>query len=542
MTVERAPKTRTKASTGYTAASIQVLEGLDPVRKRPGMFIGSTDVRGLHQLVWEVVDNSIDEAMAHQATRIDVTIHADGKIEVVDDGRGIPVDRHATGKSALEVIMTVLHAGGKFGGGGYKVSGGLHGVGVSVVNALSSEMRVEVLRDGKRHVQEFVRGVPEGSRQADRRHGRSQPGPRSRAGSARTGRAPSSRPDPEMFETLDFSWDMISTRMRESAYLNKGLWIRLRDERTDTEKNFFFQGGVTSFVRHLNRRRDVLNARPIYVERMVGSTSVEVALQYNDAFAENVIAFANNIHTVDGGTHVAGFRAALTTSLNTWSRKSGTLSEKEANLSGDDVREGLTAVISVKLTDPQFEGQTKAKLGNAEIKGIVQNVVTEGIVQHLEENPADGRRIIEKCLTAARAREAARKARDLVIRKGALEGMALPGKLADCQERDPARSELYIVEGDSAGGSAKQGRDRRFQAILPMFGKMLNVEKARLDRVLSSRQDPAAGHRARRRHRRDIRHRQAALPPHLPAVGRRRRRRAHHARCCSRSSTGTCRR
>ncbi len=274
--------------------------------------------------------------------------------------------------------------------------------------------------------------------------------------------------------------------MRESAYLNKGLWIRLRDERTDTEKNFFFQGGVTSFVRHLNRRRDVLNARPIYVERMVGSTSVEVALQYNDAFAENVIAFANNIHTVDGGTHVAGFRAALTTSLNTWSRKSGTLSEKEANLSGDDVREGLTAVISVKLTDPQFEGQTKAKLGNADIKGIVQNVVTEGIVQHLEENPADGRRIIEKCLTAARAREAARKARDLVIRKGALEGMALPGKLADCQERDPARSELYIVEGDSAGGSAKQGRDRRFQAILPMFGKMLNVEKARLDRVLCS--------------------------------------------------------
>jgi DNA gyrase subunit B len=274
--------------------------------------------------------------------------------------------------------------------------------------------------------------------------------------------------------------------MRESAYLNKGLWICLRDERTDTEKNFFFQGGVTSFVRHLNRRRDVLNGRPIYVERMVGTTSVEVALQYNDGFAENVIAFANNIHTVDGGTHVAGFRSALTSSLNTWSRKSGTLSEKEANLSGDDAREGLTAVISVKLTDPQFEGQTKAKLGNADIKGIVQNVVTEGIVQHLEENPADGRRIIEKCLTAARAREAARKARDLVIRKGALEGMALPGKLADCQERDPARSELYIVEGDSAGGSAKQGRDRRFQAILPMFGKMLNVEKARLDRVLSS--------------------------------------------------------
>src|SRR5688500_4706449 len=484
MTVERAPKTRAKASS-YTAANIQVLEGLQAVRKRPGMYIGSTDQRGLHQLVWEVVDNSIDEAMANQATRIDVTINADVKIEVVVDSRGIPVYKHSTGKSALEVIMTVLHAGGKFGGGGYKVSGGLHGVGVSVVNALSSEMRVEVLRDGKRHVQEFVRGAPKGP--VKQTGGMAEANRDLDPGWKRThGTRSFFRPDPEMFETLDFSWETISTRMRESAYLNKGLWVRLRDERTDTEKNFFFQGGVTSFVRHLNRRRGVLNARPIYVERLVDSTNVEVALQYNDAFAEYVLAFANNIHTIDGGTHVAGFRAALTSSLNTWSRKSGTLSEKEANLSGDDVREGLTAVISVKLTDPQFEGQTKAKLGNADIKGIVQNVVTEGIVQHLEENPADGRRIIEKCLTAARAREAARKARDLVIRKGALEGMALPGKLADCQERDPARSELYIVEGDSAGGSAKQGRDRRFQAILPMFGKMLNVEKARLDKVLSS--------------------------------------------------------
>ncbi len=293
-------------------------------------------------------------------------------------------------------------------------------------------------------------------------------------------------PDPAIFDTLDFSWDLIATRVRESAYLNKGVWIRLRDERVDREKNFFFEGGVTSFVRHLNRRREVLNPKPIHVERVVDGTSVEVALQYNDGFAETVLAFANNIHTVDGGTHVAGFRAALTGSLNEWARKSSTLSEKEANLTGDDVREGLTAVISVKLTDPQFEGQTKAKLGNADVKGIVQRVVTEGITQHLEENPADGRRIIEKSVTAARAREAARKARDLVIRKGALDGMALPGKLADCQERDPARSELYIVEGDSAGGSAKQGRDRRFQAVLPMFGKMLNVEKARLDRVLSS--------------------------------------------------------
>ncbi|MEO8511603.1 MAG: DNA gyrase subunit B, partial [Chloroflexota bacterium] len=375
--------------------------------------------------------------------------------------------------------------GGKFGGGGYKVSGGLHGVGVSVVNALADQMRVEVLRDGKRWIQEYERGDPKAP--AHQSGGVKEANRGLIEGWKRTsGTRTIFHPDPQIFETLDFSWETISTRLRESAYLNKGLWISLRDERIDREKNFFFQGGVTSFVRHLNRRRGTLQTRPIYVEKVVSGTNVEVALQYNDGFAENVLAFANNIHTVDGGTHVAGFRSALTGSLNTWSRKSGTLSEKEANLSGEDVREGLTAVISVKLTDPQFEGQTKAKLGNADIKGIVQNVVTEGIIQHLEENPADGRRIIEKCLTSARAREAARKARDLVIRKGALEGMALPGKLADCQERDPARSELYIVEGDSAGGSAKQGRDRRFQAILPMFGKMLNVEKARLDRVLSS--------------------------------------------------------
>ncbi|HET8587084.1 MAG TPA: DNA topoisomerase (ATP-hydrolyzing) subunit B [Candidatus Limnocylindria bacterium] len=486
MTVEPAAKTRrSRGGSDYTAANIQVLEGLQAVRKRPGMYIGSTDARGLHQLVWEVVDNSIDEAMANQATRIDVTVHADGQVEVVDDGRGIPVDKHATGKSALEVIMTVLHAGGKFGGGGYKVSGGLHGVGVSVVNALSSFMRVEVLRNGKRWIQEYERGVPRG---AVHQAGNSTEANRGldpdwqRTSGTRT----FFQADPEMFETLDYSWETISTRLRESAYLNKGLWIRLRDDRSDRVKNFYFEGGVTSFVRHLNRRRTTLNSRPIHVERVVDGTSVEVALQYNDGFTENVLAFANNIHTVDGGTHVTGVRAALTSSLNDWARKSSTLSDKDANLTGDDVREGLTAVISVKLTDPQFEGQTKAKLGNADVKGIVQTVLADGIVQHLEENPADGRRIIEKSVTAARAREAARKARDLVIRKGALDGMALPGKLADCQERDPARSELYIVEGDSAGGSAKQGRDRRFQAVLPMFGKMLNVEKARLDRVLSS--------------------------------------------------------
>jgi DNA gyrase subunit B len=487
MTVQPARGQRRKNASGeYTAANIQVLEGLQAVRKRPGMYIGSTDARGLHQLVWEVVDNSIDEAMANVATRIDVTIHADGSVEVVDDGRGIPVGKHASGKDALEVVHTVLHAGGKFGGGGYKVSGGLHGVGVSVVNALSSRMRVEVLRDSKRYLQEFTNGgkptgkVRQAGGRAEANRGLDP------AWDRRSGTRTYFTPDPAMFETLDFSWETIATRLRESAYLNKGLWIRLVDGRADREKNFFFEGGVTSFVRHLNRRRDVLNARPIHVERMVDTTSVEVALQYNDGFAETVLAFANNIHTVDGGTHVTGFRAALTSSLNDWARKAGVLSDKDANLSGDDVREGLTAVVSVKLTDPQFEGQTKAKLGNADVKGAVQTVVADGIMQHLEENPADGRRIIEKSLTAARAREAARKARDLVIRKGALEGMALPGKLADCQERDPARSELYIVEGDSAGGSAKQGRDRRFQAVLPMFGKMLNVEKARLDRVLSS--------------------------------------------------------
>ena len=485
MTAQPARRPRRRATSEYTAANIQVLEGLTAVRKRPGMYIGSTDQRGLHQLVWEVVDNSIDEAMANEATRIDVTIHADGQVEVVDDGRGIPVGKHASGKDALEVVHTVLHAGGKFGGGGYKVSGGLHGVGVSVVNALSSAMRVEVLRDGKRYVQEYSRGTPKGPVRLQGGQAEANRGlvtAKERAHGTRT----LFQPDAEIFEDLDFSWDLIATRLRESAYLNKGLWICLIDERIGREKNFYFEGGVTSFVRHLNRRREVLNQRPIHVERLVDTTSVEVALQYNDGFAETVLAFANNIHTVDGGTHVTGFRAALTSSLNDWARKAAVLSEKDANLTGDDVREGLTAVISVKLTDPQFEGQTKAKLGNAEVKGAVQAVVADGIIQHLEENPADGRRIIEKSVTAARAREAARKARDLVIRKGALDGMALPGKLADCQERDPARSELYIVEGDSAGGSAKQGRDRRTQAVLPMFGKMLNVEKARLDRVLSS--------------------------------------------------------
>ena len=467
-------RSRASASTDYNAESIQVLEGLDPVRRRPGMYIGSTDVRGLHHLVWEVVDNSIDEAMAGHATHVEVRMLEDGSVRVTDDGRGVPVGRHPSGKDALEIVHTVLHAGSKFGGGGYKVSGGLHGVGVSVVNALSESLRVESARDGSVWAQEYSRGVPTTTvlrvgPQGDRR------------GTTTTFKA-----DPQVFESVEFSFDTIAQRLRESAYLNKGLWIRLLDDRAERERSFYFEGGLVSFVRHLNKNKETLHSRPIYVERHENSTTIEVALQYNDSYAENVFSFANNINTVDGGSHLTGFRAALTRSLNDYARRASILKDADANLSGEDVREGLTAVVSVKLVEPQFEGQTKAKLGNAEIKGQVEAAVAEGVGQYLDENPADGRRMIEKSLTAARAREAARKARDLVIRKGALEGMSLPGKLADCQERDPAKSELYIVEGDSAGGSAKQGRDRRFQAILPLRGKLLNVEKARLDKIVSS--------------------------------------------------------
>ncbi|HZC32248.1 MAG TPA: DNA topoisomerase (ATP-hydrolyzing) subunit B, partial [Candidatus Bathyarchaeia archaeon] len=451
-----------------------MLEGLEAVRRRPGMYIGSTDARGLHHLVWEVVDNSIDEAMAGHATTILVTIKADSTVVVVDDGRGVPVGKHSTGKDALEVVHTVLHAGGKFGGGGYKVSGGLHGVGVSVVNALSAWMRVESSRDGFIYSQEYARGKP------------TTPVKKIGPAHGRRGTTTLFRADPDVFETIEYSFETISQRLRESAYLNKGVWITLLDERIDRERSFYFEGGLISFVRHLNRNKEVLHQRPIYCEKREGTTVVEAALQYNDTYTENVLAFANNINTVDGGSHVTGFRAALTSSLNDWARRAGVLKDNDANLSGDDVREGLTAVISVKLTEPQFEGQTKAKLGNAEVKGQVQTALAEALGQYLDENPGDGRRIIEKCLTAARARDAARKARDLVLRKGALDGLSLPGKLADCQERDPARSELYIVEGDSAGGSAKQGRDRRFQAILPLRGKLLNVEKARLDKIVAS--------------------------------------------------------
>ncbi|MFM8915443.1 MAG: DNA gyrase subunit B, partial [Candidatus Limnocylindrus sp.] len=464
-----------KGSGDYGASSIQVLEGLEAVRKRPGMYIGSTDERGLHHLVYEVVDNSVDEAMAGHATRIVVRINKDNSITVADDGRGVPVGKHATGKDALEVVHTVLHAGGKFGGGGYKVSGGLHGVGVSVVNALSIKLRVESARDGFVWSQEYERGVPrtkviKGNPSAGRR-----------------GTLTTFLPDPEMFSTTEYSFETLANRLRESAYLNKGLWMTLIDDRADREATFYFQGGIVSFVRHLNRKRKVTHDRPVYIEGMEGTTSVEVAFQYqSDSWSETLLAFANNINTIDGGTHVTGFRAALTSSLNDWGRKNGAMKDNDPNLTGEDVREGLTAVISVKLVDPQFEGQTKAKLGTAEIKGIVQTAVNKGLTQFLEENPSDGKEVIRQALNAARGREAARKAKELVMRKGALEGSALPGKLADCQERDPAKSELYIVEGESAGGSAKQGRDRRFQAIFPLRGKLLNVEKARIDKILGS--------------------------------------------------------
>jgi DNA gyrase subunit B len=457
----------------YNAENIQVLEGLEPVRRRPGMYIGSTDQRGLHHLVYEIVDNSIDEAMAGYCTQIDVTLGADGWVTVRDNGRGIPVDIHATtGRSALETVMTVLHAGGKFGGGGYKVSGGLHGVGASVVNALSTECTVEVHRDGKRYFQAYERGVP---KEAVKVIGRAE-GP--------TGTITSFHADPDVFTDATYNFETLAQRLREQAYLTKGLTIRIAEEATDRELTFYFEGGILSFVRHLNKHRQAVNPRPFYAERQVNGTWVEAALQYNDGFAESVFSFANTINTVDGGTHLTGFRSALTRGLNDYARKAKLLKDDDANLTGEDVREGLTAIISVRLEEPQFEGQTKAKLGNAEVKSNVESAVGEGLTTYLEENPSDAKRIIEKCLLAARAREAARKARDLVQRKGALENTMLPGKLADCSERDPSRCELYLVEGDSAGGSAKQGRDRRFQAILPLRGKILNVERAREDKML----------------------------------------------------------
>jgi len=464
----------TKTDVRYDASAIQVLEGLEAVRRRPGMYIGSTDVRGLHHLVYEIVDNSVDEALAGFCDRIDVTIHADGSVRVRDNGRGIPVDMHPkVGKSALEVIMTTLHAGGKFGGGGYKVSGGLHGVGASVVNALSEWLEVTVRRDGKIYRQRYARGVPTSPVEVI-----------GETSSEDHGTETVFLPDRQIFRTLDYQTEVLLQRFREIAYLTSGLTIHFVDERNDTEMTFSFEGGIVSFVRHLNKTKEVLQPQPFYVKRELNGCIVEVAIQYTDSFAESTHAFANNINTIDGGTHVTGFKAALTRAINEYARRHGLLKEGDPNLSGEDVREGLTAIISVMLPEPQFEGQTKTKLGNAEVAGIVQSVVYESFSSYLEENPQIARRIIEKCLTAARAREAARKARELVQRKGALDTLSLPGKLADCTERDPAKAELYIVEGDSAGGSAKQGRDRRFQAVLPLRGKILNVEKARLDRML----------------------------------------------------------
>ena len=459
----------------YDASSIQVLEGLEAVRRRPGMYIGSTDARGLHHLVYEIVDNSTDEAMAGFCDRIDVTIAPDGWVTVRDNGRGIPVGTHEkTGKSALETVMTVLHAGGKFGGGAYKVSGGLHGVGASVVNALSSQLWVEVRTGGTVYRQEYVRGVPQDDVQVA-----------GTCGPDEHGTTVSWLADVEIFKEINYDFDTLAQRFREVAYLTKGLWLRFLDERDDRELNFYFEGGIQSFVRERNRGQAVLHKTPIYIERQVNGTGIEVALQYNDGFQEATFSFANHVNTVDGGTHLTGFRTALTRVLNDYARRQKLLKDDEGNLTGEDVREGLVAVVSVKLSEPQFEGQTKGKLGNGEVANHVQSAVADALNQYLDEHPSDGKRIIEKCITAARAREAARKAREMVVRKGALEGTMLPGKLADCQERNPDFCELYLVEGDSAGGTAKMGRDRRYQAILPLRGKILNVEKARVDKMLA---------------------------------------------------------
>ncbi len=460
----------------YDASKITVLEGLEAVRRRPGMYIGSTDIRGLHHLVFEVVDNAVDEALAGACDLITVHIDPDCVVTVTDNGRGIPVDVHAqTGKSGVEVVMTKLHAGAKFGDGGYKVASGLHGVGVSAVNALSEWLQVRVRRDGQIYEQKFKRGVPTGELKVIGKYPKDE----------RTGSIISFLPDKQIFKQVDYKFDVLAQRFREMAFLTHGLTIRFIDERDDREASFYFEGGISSFVRYLNRNRPVLHP-PFTVSAPINGSVIEAAIQYTDSYAESVYTFANNINTVDGGTHLTGFRSALTRTLNDYGRKNNVLKENDPNLSGDDTREGLTAIISVKLQDPQFESQTKAKLGNAEVKTQVEQVVGEAFGEWLEEHPREARAIIEKGITAARAREAARHARDLVIRKSALESVSLPGKLADCSEKDPEKCELYIVEGDSAGGSAKQGRDRRFQAILPLRGKIMNVEKSRLDKMLQN--------------------------------------------------------
>ena len=458
----------------YEAEQIQVLEGLEAVRKRPGMYIGSTGARGLHHLVWEVVDNSIDEALVGACKNINITIHPDNSVSVEDDGRGFPVGIHPKlGKPAVEVALTVLHAGSKFGGGGYKVSGGLHGVGVSVVNALSEWLEVEVKREGKVHYQKYERGNPITELKV--------------IGETKTtGTKVSFKPDDQVFDELEFSFETLEHRLREIAFLNKGIKIFLKDERDNSEKTFQFEGGIISFVKYLNKNREVLHREPIYFEASRDDIDIEIAIQYNTGYSESIFSFANNINTIEGGSHMSGFKTAVTKVINDYCRKYKFLKENDTNLIGEDVREGMSCVMSIKLTDPQFEGQTKTKLGNPEVRGIVDNIVVEKLGAFLEENPSDAKIIMDKALTAARARDAAKKARELTRRKTVLESTTLPGKLADCSERDPKLCEIYIVEGDSAGGSAKQGRDRKYQAILPLRGKILNVEKARLDRILSS--------------------------------------------------------
>ncbi|MBI4067826.1 DNA topoisomerase (ATP-hydrolyzing) subunit B [Candidatus Kaiserbacteria bacterium] len=476
---KKAPKISRKAaqSNGYTAEHITVLEGLEPVRKRPGMYIGNTASAGLHHMVWEVVDNAIDEAMGGYAKNIEVRLLPDGMVSVSDDGRGIPVDIHKVTKtSALETVMTKLHAGGKFGEGGYKVSGGLHGVGVSVVNALSSYMRTEVSRDGKLWAQEYKRGKPVAKVKPVGK-------------SSGTGTKQFFKADREIFTELEYDWQTILDHLRQQAYLTKGITIRVYDERDPAKKqdySFYFEGGIASYVQFLNHNTEAKQEKVFYVDKTADAIQVEIAVQYTVEYREVVYTFANNIHTTEGGMHLVGFKAALTRVLNKYARTNGYLKEKEDNLTSDDVREGLTAIVSVKLKDPQFEGQTKAKLGNAEVRPIVEGIFNDYFQAFLDENPRDAKEILGKCLLAAQARLAARAARDTVLRKGALEGMTLPGKLADCSTRDAEKGELYIVEGDSAGGSAKQGRDREFQAILPLRGKILNVERARLDKMLAN--------------------------------------------------------
>lgn len=458
----------------YSADQIQVLEGLEPVRKRPGMYIGGTGVEGLHHLVWEIVDNGIDEALAGHATSVQVFLRADGGVTVIDDGRGIPTDIHPkTGKSTVETVLTVLHAGGKFGGGGYKVSGGLHGVGSSVVNALSEHFIIDVYRDGKSFHQEYAGGVPQSDLKVTGK-------------SNRTGTVITFYPDTTIFETTTFNYDTILDRLRHQAYLTKGIRTSLTDERTGKRYSFYFEGGIQSYVKHLNLGREVVDDDVFYVDKQVKDVQVEIAAQYTDSYTETIKQFANNVFNPDGGTHLTGFRAALTRVVNEYARKTGLLKDKEENLTGEDCREGMTAVILVKLPDPQFEGQTKNKLGNPEIRGYVEQVMTEHFNYYLEEHPGIARKIVGKALLAARARKAARAARENIIRKGVLEGSSMPGKLADCSSKDPHNSEIYLVEGDSAGGSAKSGRDSKTQAILPLRGKVLNVERARLDKMLAN--------------------------------------------------------